>query len=298
MKGSPFDWLRRVFYLIILFFLIIFLVRQGTEPWRIIAVHLPAFAAVMVITALGILIQANAFRMCLPDDVRSPSFLRLIDIWAISGITSLLAPVIASLAMRTALLQRERVGLKACVLATARQTWFNCECALLISAIVLIIYPWPIIPSLGYGLLLVFLSFWLLRKCLLVYSGSYIKLHFPNLLRIAYSPSWQAFFWLWGQLIIMAVNYWAVFFLMSAPLKWYEGFLLAALTILASLVVFIPNGLGILDALWVWIGSQRGLVLGESVALALIMRFGYLAAATLLWFGLSRWQKIHRAVGG
>ncbi|MCB1825153.1 MAG: flippase-like domain-containing protein [Gammaproteobacteria bacterium] len=299
MKGNIFNWLRRIFYLIILLGLIIFLIRQGVEPWRILAANPQAFIGVMVVTTLGILVQANAFKMCLPQDSKYPPLSRLVEIWAISGTTSLLVPVVASLAMRTVLLQREGIGLKANVLATVRQTWFNCECALFTGAIVLIAYPWPVIPYLGYGLGSIWFGLWLSRKCLLAYSGSYIKLHFPSALRIAYSPSWLAWFWLSGQVITMAVNYWMVFMLMAAPLEWHESFLLATLTILAGLFVFVPNGLGILDALWVWVGNRQGLVLGESVALALIMRFGYLAAAVLLWFGLSQWRRVfHRSIDG
>lgn len=298
MKGDMFNWLHRVVYLIILIGLIVFLLRQGVEPWRILIANSQAFIGVMAVTTVGILVQAKAFRLCLPQGSKPPPLSRLVEIWAVSGITSLLAPVVASLAMRTVLLQREGIGLKANVLATVRQTWFNCECALFAGAIVLIAYPWPVVPYLGYGLGLGWLGFWLARKCLLAYSGSYIKLHFPSALRIAYSPSWPTLLWLSGQVVTMAANYWLVFFLLSAPLAWHESCLLATLTVLASLIVFIPNGLGVLDALWVWVGNRQGLALGESVALALILRFGYLAAAVLLWFGLSQWRNFRRSVGG
>lgn len=294
MKGNIFNWLRRVFYLITLLGLIIFLIRQGVEPWRILAANPQAFIGVMVVTMLGILVQANAFKMCLPQDSKYPPLSRLVEIWAVSGTTSLLVPVVASLAMRTVLLQREGISLKANILATVRQTWFNCECALFVGTIVLIAYPWPVVPYLGYVLGFVWLGFWLLRKCLLAYSGSYIKLHFPSVLRIAYSPSWPTLFWLSGQVVTMAFGYWLLFMLMSAPLAWHESLLLATLTILATLIVFIPNGLGVLDALWVWIANQKGLMIEESIALVLIMRFGYLVAAILLWISLHKWRKFYR----
>jgi len=293
MKGDMFNWLRRAVYLIILIGLVVFLLRQGIEPWRILIANPQAFIGVMAVTTLGILVQANAFRLCLPQGSKPPPLSRLVEIWAVSGITSLLAPVVASLAMRTVLLQREGIGLKANVLATVRQTWFNCECALLAGAIVLIAYPWPVVPYLGYGLGLGWLGLWSSRKCLLAYSGSYVKLHFPSALRIAYSPSWPTLLWLSGQVVTMAVNYWLVFMLMSAPLAWHESILLATLTILASLIVFIPNGLGVLDALWVWVGRQHGLDTGDAVAVALTLRLAGPASAFFLWSAIALLDLCH-----
>jgi len=291
-------WLRRIIYIIVLVGLVLFLIRQGAEPWWIMLANWPAFLAVIMVTSLGIFIQANAFKSCLPEENQNFSLHRLVYIWAISGISSLLAPLIAGLAMRTLLLQREGIRLKASILTTMRQTWFSCEYACFLGAIVLVLYPWPAMPWLGYVFGFAGFGSWLLRKSLLKYQISLIIHYFPSLLKAAYSPSWTAFFWLWGQLIAMAVNYWAAYLLMGAQLMWHECFLLAAITVLASIIVFIPNGLGILDALWLWVAHQKGMTLGESVALVLTMRFGYLTAAMLLSGGLSYvgW-KTHRIDG-
>ena len=280
-------WLRRIIYIAVLIGLVFFLIRQGTGPWRIMLAHWPAFLAVMTVTTLGILIQANAFKACLPEENQNFSLHRLIYIWAISGVSSLLAPLIAGLAMRTLLLQHEGIRLKACILATMRQTWFGCEYACFLGAIVLVLYPWPDMPWLCYVFGFAGFCSWLLRKSLLKHQISLILHYFPSLLKAAHCPSWTAFLWLWGQLIAMAVNYWAAYLLMGAQLMWHECFLLAAITILASIIIFIPNGLGVLDALWLWVAHQKGMVLEQSVALALTMRFGYLTAAMLLSGALS-----------
>lgn len=287
MKRDIFYWMRRVVYLIILIGLIIFLMRQGVEPWLIVGSNWPALLAVVVITAIGILVQANAFLTCLPFNTQYPKLKRVIHIWATSGMMSLIAPLIASLAVRSILLQRQGVSLKASALATIRQAWFNCEYALAIAAITLILDPWPNAVWLGYGVALIWFSARLVRTWVPHQGWRWVGKYFPSLPRLSQSPPWAAFAWLLGQVIVMAVNYFVVFTLLGVALSLKESLLLAAITILSSVIVLIPNGLGILDMLWFWIATRHGLVLEASTALVLTMRFGYLIAALILSVGLS-----------
>jgi uncharacterized membrane protein YbhN (UPF0104 family) len=68
----------------------------------------------------------------------------------------------------------------------------------------------------------------------------------------------------------------------GAPLTWSDAGLLSVVTVLASVIVVIPNGLGILDALWAWIGLKHGLALDETVGLVLLLRLGYLVGVISL----------------
>ncbi len=74
---------------------------------------------------------------------------------------------------------------------------------------------------------------------------------------------------------------------MGGVLDVHEAVLLSALTILISIAIVIPNGLGVLDGLWVWLATSQGLSMDASVALALTLRMGYLIGAAVIWITLA-----------
>ena len=275
--------LSRIVYLVVIGFIAVFLWKQGVEPWQTTLAIWPVMIWVMIVAPFTLTVQAVAFHYCLPANAPIPSLTRLIRIWAIASITSFVAPLIAGLAVRTTLLMKEGIDIRTSSIGTLRQTWLNIDYAWFTVALLLVFYPWSQVPMLGYGLM----TAWLVLKLMRIYakknrlsSHRYLSNLFPHSLN---KLPWKAQPWLWGQIMIMAFNYWMAFRLGGAPLSWHSSLLLAGLTILASVAVIIPNGLGVLDALWVWIATQQGLSLAESVALALTMRMGMLLGITVVW---------------
>jgi len=92
---------------------------------------------------------------------------------------------------------------------------------------------------------------------------------------------------LWGLPVLMTLNYHVAFNGFSADLEVHESILLASLTVLMSVAAMVPNGLGVLEVLWIWVARRHGLEMSESVGLALLMRFAYLCSASLLWAAVS-----------
>jgi len=278
--------LQRVAYLIIFVFIVVFLWLQGAEPWQAAMARWQVMLGVMAVAPLALMVQAAAYRHCIPPNVPAPSLTRMIRIWAIASITSYIAPLVAGLAVRTTLLKQEGIDIRTSSIATLRQTWINIDYAWITASLLLVLYPWPQYPLVGYGLA----GAWLILKLLRKHGPRSRLLKHPNVARLLErwpKQSLRAQPLLWGQIFIMGFNYWLAFNLGGASLSWHMSLLLASATILASLVIFIPQGIGVLDALWVWIASQQGLSLPEGVALALTMRFGFLFGAGLVWSLLS-----------
>lgn len=276
----------KVIYVLVFCGLVWFVVRQGTEPWRIMAEKWTALLVVMLSTSMGIFVQAGAFRECIVNSSVKLNLRKISYIWAFGGLTSLIAPLVAGLAVRVAFLKREGVGLKDAAVATLRQTGFNLEFSLLSASVVLILYPWPRWVMAGWVMSLVWLGWWILRRWV-VRGKRQTNWLFARIREIFRPLRWQAMFWLWGQLVVMSLTYLASFNLMGGVLDVHEAVLLSALTILISIAIVIPNGLGVLDGLWVWLATSQGLSMDASVALALTLRMGYLIGAAVIWITLA-----------
>lgn len=270
--------LRQAVYIVTLCSIAIVFIIHGEELWPAALDHWPVAIGVMVFTPFFLAVQAIAFRYCVSSGVNVPALPLLIRIWALASVTSFIAPLVAGLAVRVTLLKREGMDLKTSSYATILQMLINVEYAWITASLLLIFYPWIGSPYLGYLLLVVFV----VSKLLYVYLPDY-KLFKPRYLNVinANFPKipWAAQPWLWGQIAAMGFNYWLAFRLGGAPLSWNFSLLLASITIFASLAVFIPNGLGVLDSLWVWIANQQGLSVTEGVALALAIRLGFILGA-------------------
>jgi hypothetical protein len=274
--------LKRIAYLLVLGFIAAFLWRQGLAPWQAALAIWPVMVGVIFVAPFVLTVQAVAFQYCLPANAPIPSLDRLIRIWATASITSFVAPFIAGLAVRATLLVREGVDIRTSSIATLRQTWINVDYAWCSAAVLLVFNPWPYFPRLGYGVAATWLAFKLIR----IYAAKSRIRSNKLLSTLFYRASklpWKAQPWLWGQIAIMGFNYWMAFQLGGAPLSWQLSLLLAAVTILASLMVFIPHGLGMLDVLWVWIANQQGISLNEGVGLAMAMRMGLFLGAAAVW---------------
>lgn len=287
--------LRGLVYGAVVIAVVGFVASQGAEPWKVIAGNPGAFFAIMAITGLGLTVQAGAFRACLlSGEPRFPLW-KLVGIWAAGGLSSFVAPFMAGLAVRVLLLKRHGMRMRQAAAATLRQSLFNVEVALAVAAGVLIVNPFPQFAWLGWMLGGLWCAGIVTRRIAIRLAGTWATQsrlrHLPRLitpLPLRTQP------WLLGQVAAMALNYWAAFLLLGHPLTASEALLLAAITILAGVVVVVPNGLGVLDALWVWIAGQKGMGLAESVGLALVLRLGYVAAAATLWAGSAAVERHQR----
>ncbi len=264
-----------------------FIYQQGSEPWRLLGSHWEAIISTLVICLLGTATQAFTFRECLPRSTPPPKFLSILRIWNISSGTSLVAPIFSGLALRTIMLTKENVGVRAAAVATLRQTIINLECAWLAGSATLIFYPYPKIPPLG-GILLGVYVFWKavaaivgklkIMPTFLLESGA---MQSNQLLR---KELFQPAFW--GQLLLMSANYYFVFLFFHSPLDVHHCVLMASLTILSGLIFFLPNGAGILDALWVFVATQQGMSAAESAAIIITMRCGFLVSTIVMWVAI------------
>jgi len=276
--------LRQAVYLIALFLIIVFLTVQGREPWIAALGYWKVVMGLVLLTPLSLCVQTISFRFCLPKDSLELSLATLVRIWAIASITSLVAPLVAGLAIRVTLLKQEGLDIKLSSIATIRQAFINLEYAWIAASIILMLYPWPKMIFLGYATI----TLWLIYKLLYLYTplGNFrvFKL-FLTSRKYSKLPQ-KAYPWLWGQIVAMALNYWLSFTLGGARLSFHLCLLLACLTVIMSIVVFVPNGLGVLDALWVWIASQQGLSLAEGTALALTIRLGFMIGAIITYLAI------------
>ena len=99
---------------------------------------------------------------------------------------------------------------------------------------------------------------------------------------IGHPVSRHAYPWYVFQIVLMSVTYYLAFAGLGATLSWAEAIALSSVTVALSLILFVPNGLGFTDALWVVIATRSGLSLEEAVALAIVIRTSHLAVASLL----------------
>ncbi len=274
---------KRMVYVAIAILLAVFLVRLGPEPWRQMSAHWKTMGAVAAVSALAMFLQAASFRTVLPARGRRPGWLELTRIWALSGAISAVAPVFVGVGTRATLLVQAGLSIGACVSTSARQAWLGLESALLFAAAaVLLVRPpganWiaTVLALAGAAMIAV--------RCMSARAWP-VRLptrlqHWLNSLRAPVGAAAWLLFAL--QVPVMAATYYAGYVGMGAAIGFEHATLLAAITIMTSVVVFIPMGLGVLDSLWVFAATQAGLSLEDSVALAILLRTSYLCAAAVV----------------
>ncbi|MCB1895498.1 MAG: flippase-like domain-containing protein [Zoogloeaceae bacterium] len=284
--ATPVRWkgeLKRLLYVAIAILLAIFLIRLGAEPWRQVAAHWPTMIAVAVVSALAMLLQAASFRTVLPDDGCRPGWLELTRIWALSGAISAVAPVFVGVGTRATLLVQAGLTLGACVSTSARQAWLGLESALLFAAVsVLLVQPpgagWiaALLASAGVAMVAVRITATRTEARRL---PARLRRWWDSLRAPVGARAWLLFAL---QVPVMAATYYAGYVGLGAAIGFEHAILLATVTIMTSVVVFIPMGLGVLDALWVYAATRAGLSLADSVALAILLRTSYLSAAVFV----------------
>jgi uncharacterized membrane protein YbhN (UPF0104 family) len=280
--------LQKGLYVVIVATLCGYLYALGPAPWQHAFAHWRLFFQIMVISGLALLIQAQSFRVVQPFDTFRLDLMKMVGIWSFSAMVSVVAPIMAGIATRTTLLVQAGMPLTLCVAATLRQMWMGFEYALLIGGAAA--FGWQHEKSIYAGCGMLFLGCLMLVirvvRARLVWKVASIKWYtFLDFLQEEIPA--RAHFWFVAQIAAMSATYLLVFNGFGASFGFAEALLLSSVTVLASLLIIIPNGLGVVDALWVLIATNGGLDLGQSTALAIIMRLSNLCAATILTAWLS-----------
>jgi len=272
-------------YVLVLSFLVLFLYRMGAEPWREVAGRGVLVFILIVITATGLVIQAQSYRKVAPHGCMVPSLGSMVYIWAISAAVSVVAPLVAAIATRTALVVRAGMPIPASLQASVRQTWIGVEMALLLGGLVLpeIELPYVVPGSIALllGWLLMVLTRWSAARLVQSDSGSGSRIR--NWIAPMIAPVRPSVYpWFAMQIILMSATYLIAFNGLGAELEVTEAVALSSLTVVMSVLVFVPNGLGFTDAVWVLVATKSGLTMEKAVALAIIFRISHLMAAILL----------------
>lgn len=283
-------WFKKLVYLLVLLLLVIFLADLGAAPWRHALINWPVLLALILSTGGGLMIQVQAFRS-VSMGAAAP-FLDTAFIWSVSAVVSVIAPLFAGIATRTTLLVRAGMPVSNCLVASLRQVWMGVEYALLLAVFSLPFTGWPHAEFALMGALL----FWVLMRQLRRRAGTQNDElsggRFRRLLLALHQPiPVKAHLWFVLQVVAMSLTFYVGFNGLGADFGVMQAVALAALTVLLSLIVFVPNGLGVTDVIWVYIASRAGLTLEEGVAIAIILRLGHLSAGLLLWFILALWPR-------
>lgn len=273
-------------YVVLLVLIAAFLYRQGMEPWRLTAKNWQLVALIILTTGAGLVVQAQSFRTIEPADDRSVGLWRLINIWSLAAISSVVAPLFAGIATRTVLLVRVGMSVAACVAASARQFWLGVEFSLLFGALSLPFTSLPYANSLGFGLAAGWISLLFVR----LFSGAMAIKQVPAptgakklLIAMRKHVPLVSYFWFSLQPLLMSATFYVAFNGMGAELSIMESIALASITVLLSVLVLVPNGLGFNDAIWVFVATRAGLTLPESVAIAILIRVSHFLSSALIY---------------
>ena len=274
--------IRQAIYLLVIGIVTAFLWRQGSAPWLHAAEHWPVMIALAALSAFGLVVQTMGFRLMAPPEYR-PAFSRTLAIWAVSAALSVVAPFLAGIAARTTLLVRHGMGLKHCAVASLRQVWLGLEYALLLSALALPFTNWWFSLTAGAACAVGWITMLSLRCKTSAYPHGKASGRFASLLQAFSAPvPRQAHPWFVLQVLTMTSVYLVGFNGFGAEISVSEAIALSGLTVVLSLLAFVPNGLGITDVVWVALAHNSGLELEQAVAIAIVLRLGHLLGSGLL----------------
>lgn len=271
--------LRQAIYLLAIIGIAAFLWQLGWAPWLHAAKNWPTMLILAGLSAFGLVVQTMAFRLMAPPENR-PEFTITLAIWAISAAFSVVAPFMAGIAARTTLLASNGMSLKDCGLASLRQMWLGLEYALLLSALALPFSDWNIALTAGGGCAMA----WLTMLTLRVKAGAYFVNSSSGRFRSLFSSPAPllSHSWFVLQVLTMSAVYLTGFNSFGAQISLAQAIGLSGLTVILSLIAFVPNGLGITDAAWILFARHAGISLEEAVAIAITIRLSHLLAATVL----------------
>lgn len=278
--------LSQIIYIFVIVLLVWFLFKLGVVPWKYAMSNWSVLLLVMISTGLGSIIQAQAFRKV--SIASTPPLLSITNIWSAASVVSVVAPLFAGIATRTALLMRSGMSLNACVLTSLRHIWMGMEYGLLLALISLFFTSWPFSSWAAIGSGVVWGVLFVIRVMGSGYTGQENTTVKNSKLSMAINSlrstiPLTAHPWFILQVLTMSATYYLGFNGMGAELSLAQAMALSSLTVVVSLIVFVPNGLGITDVFWVLVASDAGLVLEQAVAIAIIMRLAHLLSSLSIY---------------
>lgn len=282
-RSSLQNTLRTLIYIFVLCAVIIYLFNQGLAPWTILLNHQDALLRIALCATLGICIQAISFKLVSHGETRSISNLKLINIWAFSALVSVVAPLFSGMATRSVLLLKEKIPLNTILASTGRQVWLGLEFSILFGAAGLALLSEQNISVLALPFFLCHLIMVGIRfiSCSKNTAHNIQKIKFlaPFLLPLTRRIEPNSYPWFALQLITMIAIYFIAFNELGGRISIPEAIVLSSITVLASVLVFVPNGLGITDALWIYLASTNGASGEASTAIAISIRLAHLISS-------------------
>lgn len=283
--------MRRTIYGVVIIGLATLLANQGSAPWWSAWSHPWTFLGVILVTGVSLAMQAQTYRQCLPNTSATVAFPELVRMWSLGGLVGLVAPLFASLAVRATILKSWGVSVRDSSLASARQILLNIEFSLICATAVLVLRPLEQMPWAGPVFLLTVVGWWVVRRWL---SGhpEFLPRSVGSFASSLFAPPEPKLMLLsMGLPSIMALNYLVAFHGFGVSMGFHEAVLLATLTVLISATAVIPNGLGILDILWIAVARHMGMEAADSVGMALTLRLGYVCSSSILWTAITLRRK-------
>ncbi len=275
----------RGMYIAVILAIVIFLYQLGTEPWIIAIKHWFILLIVMIAGGVGIVVQAASFHQSYPVDEYPLPLFDLVRIWSASALISVVAPIFAGLATRTTQLIKAGTPFMTCVIVSTRQLWMGLEYAALLGGVTLLFVDIMYARVFSVALLILWIFMKITRR--VISSDMTGRVHDKKTnkyilsLRSQYPGSVHVLFVM--QLLIMSIIYYAAFQGVGANLNWIEAIALSSVTVFFSMMAFVPNGLGLTDAMWVIVAMKTGVELEASVSVAILIRLGHLLGATFLY---------------
>lgn len=282
---------QKVVYIGVFSILIIYLYSLGSGPWIHFAEHWPVFFTTAAVHAIAIFIQAFSFRSVQTSE-NILALDKMVRIWSFSGFVSVIAPVFAGLATRTTLLVRAGLSLSECVTASLRQIWMGLEYACLLGGLAGLLVEIQGVRLFAVGMIISGVILIIIRLFVVKPGDNLQDRKWKWIASLRTAVNIKSHPWFIAQLLAMGVIYYIAFNGVNASIGIQDSIFIAGVTVLASIIVMIPNGLGVMDGLWVLVARQAGLGLDESVALVLMLRLSYLVGAGLVWVGLLSMKQV------
>jgi hypothetical protein len=289
LPGTASGWTRlgvKLLYAALLLLIAAFLYRLGAEPWKIALMNWPVLLGVMFTTGVGLVVQAQSFRAVAPTKTTLPGLRLVTQIWSVAAISSVVAPLFAGIATRTVLLVRAGMPIGDCLTTSGRQFWLGIETSLLLGAISVPMTPFPAARGVGIALA----TIWAVLLVARWLSARGVSPNFTGdtsvralLQALRGKVDKAAYPWFALQALTMSATYFLAFNGMGANLSIVESVALASITVMLSILIFVPNGLGINDTVWIYFATHAGLSLEASVAIALTMRIAHFIASILVY---------------
>ncbi|PTB99135.1 hypothetical protein C9993_04680 [Marinobacter sp. Z-F4-2] len=175
------------------------------------------------------------------------------------------------------------MAFKACLSASVRQVWLGMEYALLAGAVTLPSINLTHNKKLAIAFFVAWISLRVARK----------TIYFDRLKSMFTIPIRKRDeIWFALQILTMSLTFFVGFNSLGANIPFEMAIAISSITVLASIIAFVPNGLGITDTIWILIATQYGMDLTQSVSLSILLRTSHLAGSIFALLASKLFQRL------